>query len=91
MIRYNGTPQDLLVDVRSRIEYFLGHLEGAVNIPVDSLPDALAARPGIDSDSRIVLYCASGARSAAAAAALRAAGFRRVTDAGGMSAARAGL
>lgn len=85
---YEGRPVDLVVDVRSRLEFLLGHLPGAVCIPHDQLPDALARRAGITTESRIVLYCASGARSAGAAGALRAAGYGRVIDAGGLSTAR---
>jgi phage shock protein E len=88
MPSYRGTPIDLLVDVRSRLEFFLGHLDGAVCIPHDRLPDTLSDHDGISTKSRIVLYCASGARSAAAAQALRAAGYSKVTDAGPMSEAR---
>lgn len=88
MPTYQGRPIDLLIDVRSRIEYFIGHLDGAVCIPHDQLPDALMRREGITPKSRIVVYCASGARSAAAAAALRGAGYLQVTDLGGLAEAR---
>jgi phage shock protein E len=89
MPRFQNLPIDLVVDVRSRLEFFLGHLDGAVNIPVDELPEGLQGHPGIRPDSRILVYCASGARSAAATSVLRAAGYVRVTDAGGIQAARA--
>lgn len=89
MPSYRNKPVDLVVDVRSRLEFFLGHLDAAVNIPVDRLPAGLLERPGITSETRILLYCASGARSAVAATALRGAGFRKVSDGGGMSATSA--
>ena len=85
--RYRGTRVDLVVDVRSKLEFWLGHLPGAVRIPVDRMPGAVQEHQGVSADSTILLYCASGARSAAAAACLRAAGFRKVIDAGGMGAA----
>lgn len=88
MPTYDGRPVDLVIDVRSRLEFLLGHLDGAVCIPHDHLPDALLRREGVTPQSRIVLYCASGARSAAAAAALRGAGYGRVIDAGGLASAR---
>ena len=62
-----------LVDVRSPEEYAAKHIEGAENAPVETV------------DSAIVLYCASGRRSARAAAALRARGYTRVYDLGAMS------
>lgn len=88
MATYQGRPIDFLIDVRSRLEYYLGHLDGAVCIPHDQLPDALERREGVTPKSRIVLYCASGARSAAAAAALRGAGYTQVSDVGGIAEAR---
>jgi phage shock protein E len=80
---------DLVVDVRSRLEHWMGHLEGSVCIPVDVIAGRLPKHPGVTVDSRILLFCASGARSAAAASALRALGYRHVTDGGAMSAAAA--
>ena len=80
---------DIVIDVRSKLEYWMGHLDGAVCIPADRIGDLLPTRPGISVDSRILLYCASGARSAAATATLRSLGYRHVTDGGGMRAAAA--
>jgi phage shock protein E len=85
---FRGKPVDVVIDVRSRLEYWLGHLDGATCIPLGDLALRIAARPGVDPDSRIMVYCASGGRSAAAATQLRAMGYRYVTDAGAMSAAR---
>jgi len=71
-----------LVDVRTPEEYAAGHIEGAVNVPVDTVETRdLGAK-----DQPIVLYCGSGKRSARAAAALRAKGFARLYDLGPMSA-----
>lgn len=88
MPTFRNQPVDLVLDVRSKLEFLLGHLDGAKNIPVDQLPDGLAKYPEITPKSRILVYCASGNRSAAALAVLRAAGFGRVTDGGGIAAAR---
>jgi len=88
MATYRGTPIDLLLDVRSRLEFFFGHLDGAVLMPHDQLPGKLDGHPGITKTSRIVVYCQSGGRSAAAAAALTSAGYTRVIDAGGIDEAR---
>ena len=70
-----------LVDVRSPDEYAAKHIEGAENAPVETA-DTRDLGP---KDSAIVLYCASGRRSARAAAALRARGYTRVYDLGAMS------
>lgn len=87
MPSFRGAPVDLVVDVRSKLEFWTGHLPGAICIPVDELPGALAERVGVTMNSRILVYCGSGKRSAAAAEELRAAGFTHVVDGGGMSTA----
>jgi len=84
---YKGRPVDLVVDVRSKLEFWLGHLEHATCIPVDIVGDELPRRGDVGTDASILVYCASGARSAVAAAALRALGYRNVTDGGAMAAA----
>ena len=84
---YRGSPVDLVIDVRSKLEYWLGHLDGATCIPLNDVVFRLGERTDVDPDTRIMVYCASGARSAAATTQLRAVGFRHVTDAGAMSAA----
>ena len=90
MPTFRDQPVDVVIDVRTTLEFWLGHLDGALHIPVQELPEALEGRPGITRDSRIVLYCAAGARAASAAAALQAAGYRHVVNAGGLGDARAG-
>lgn len=70
-----------LLDVRTPAEYQSGHLEGALNIPVDDLE----ARMGdVPEGQSVVVYCRSGGRSARAATALRARGYE-VHDLGAMS------
>lgn len=86
---FRGRPQDLVVDVRTRLEFWMGHLEGAENVPVDVVADRLTARADLDRGAHILVYCASGARSALAAEMLRSRGFRNVTDGGGIGDARA--
>ena len=74
-----------LLDVRSHEEYSgeagypcdprQGHIEGAVNIPLEVLMvDMQAALSDLDTSRPIVAYCHSGQRSEMAAALLRAAG-----------------
>lgn len=89
MPRFRQQPVDVVLDVRSRLEFWLGHLDGAVNIPVDALEDRLASHPEITPSSRILVYCASGARSAVAKGTLSRLGYRHVTDGGGLSSAAA--
>jgi phage shock protein E len=86
--RFRGAPVDLVVDVRSKLEFWTGHLPGAVCIPVETLPQGITDRAGVSPASRILVYCAGGKRSAAAAERLRAAGYPHVVDGGSLSDAR---
>ena len=71
-----------LIDVRSAGEFQSGHLPGAVNVPLPSLASDVGRH--VKSGGTVVLYCASGARSAMGARTLRAKGYE-VHDAGRMS------
>ncbi|HEX4934041.1 MAG TPA: rhodanese-like domain-containing protein [Gemmatimonadaceae bacterium] len=88
MAKYRNKKVDVVIDVRSHLEYWFGHLPGAKCIPVGSIDRAMAEHPEITADSSILVYCASGARSASAASALRGMGYRRVVDGGGYADAR---
>jgi phage shock protein E len=71
-----------IVDVRTPGEFAEEAYPGAVNIPLGILQaklDELGPK-----DRPIVLYCASGARSAQAARVLREAGFANAVNAGGL-------
>ena len=71
----------MLVDVRSKEEFDAGHIEGAVNVPVDTV----GAHDFGAKDTVLVVYCGSGARSARAASTLVGAGFTQVHDLGAMA------
>lgn len=86
MPTFRNRPVDAVVDVRSKLEFWMGHLDGATNVPVDRLPDGLADL-SLSLNSRILVYCASGMRSAQAAGILRGAGYTDIVDGGGIGAA----
>ena len=44
----------VLLDVRPRVEFDAGHLRGAVNIPIDELPDRLGELP---RGRQVITYC----------------------------------
>lgn len=87
-------PGALLLDVRTRMEFdYVGHPTGALNVPWQELPDwrvdpdfvahvatqLQALRPGqAPEDVPLLALCRTGKRSAAAAEALAAAGYRHV-------------
>ncbi|MEB3188584.1 MAG: rhodanese-like domain-containing protein [bacterium] len=70
-----------IVDVRSPEEFRGGAYPGALNIPLQSLQARL---PEIPRDKPVVLYCASGGRSAAGASLMKQAGYPTVINAGGL-------
>ena len=72
-----------LIDVRTAAEFGAGHIDGARNIPVHEIEARAREIPG---GRPVVVYCASGMRSAAAAIRLRRAGFDKVVNLGPMSA-----
>jgi rhodanese-related sulfurtransferase len=70
-----------LVDVRYENEWRAGHIEGAVNIPEDDLPERVAE---LDPGRPVVTVCRAGTRSDAAAEWLRGQGFDAENLDGGM-------
>ena len=77
-------PRGLLLDVRTRPEYQMGHIEGAVCVPLGEM--AKAAR--LYGDKHLYVYCASGSRSRQAVAQLRSAGAAYAENIGGIAAWR---
>jgi thioredoxin 1 len=79
-------PDVQLIDARTPGEYAQGHLANSVNL--DWNGGVLQERVSeLDPKKPVLIYCASGRRSAAAAAFLKEKGFTNVTDlAGGIGA-----
>jgi phage shock protein E len=71
-----------LLDVRTPGEFAEGHVDGAINVPLQALPAGAAS---VDRDRPVVVYCQSGGRSAQARSILSAEGYT-VHDMGPMSA-----
>lgn len=82
---YRGQRVDVLLDVRSRMEFLLGHLPGALCIPVDRVESEVPRRTEIPKTAMIRVYCQSGARSARAVGVLRQLGYTRATNGGGIA------
>lgn len=62
----------LLLDVRTEAEHASGTIAGAKNVPLQRLGASLGELP---KEREIIVFCASGMRSARAATILRGAGF----------------
>jgi NADPH-dependent 2,4-dienoyl-CoA reductase/sulfur reductase-like enzyme/rhodanese-related sulfurtransferase len=73
--------QSGVIDVREPGEFALGHVEGAINIPLGVLRDRMEELP---RDREILCYCAVGQRSYYASRALRQNGFEARNISGGM-------
>jgi len=71
-----------IIDVRTPQEFAGSAYPNAKNIPLDQLPSRMGDLP---KDKPLVLYCASGMRSANAARILKKAGFTDVINAGSMA------
>lgn len=68
-----------LVDVRSRGEFQSGSAKGAVNIPLDMIPQQIEKFKGKEN---IVVFCRSGNRSEQAKRILNEKGFKNVINGG---------
>jgi len=75
----------LVIDVRTPGEFRSGAFPDAINIPLDELMSGKIDL-GVDTEHEIIVYCASGARSAYAQQVLQRHGFSNVTNGGGISA-----
>ena len=67
----------LIIDVRNLGEFKTGHIPNARNIPVNELSSKLSSLSSY-KDSEILVYCASGDRSAVASDLLTKNGFKEV-------------
>ena len=72
--------RSFILDVRQPEEYSLGKIEGAKNIPLNSLRDRLDELP---RDGRITVYCAAGLRAYLACRILSQNGFPEVYNLSG--------
>ncbi len=75
----------LIVDVRTPEEFEDGAYPDAINIPLDELMERVS-EIGENAAREIVVYCASGARSAYAQRMLKQVGYSNVKNGGGIGA-----
>lgn len=65
----------VILDVRTASEYEDGHIEGAVNIPVQELSSRLDE---LSNEDELLVYCRTGNRSAQAVDILQDVGFTKI-------------
>lgn len=73
-----------LLDVRTPQEYAEGHIDGALNINVQSDDFKQMAKKELSKDSTILVYCRGGRRSMDAAEILTKLGYKVVNMKGGI-------
>jgi rhodanese-related sulfurtransferase len=64
-----------IVDVRTISEYNEGHIENAINLPVQELSDRLDE---LNKNDELLIYCRTGNRSSTAVDILSNAGFNKI-------------
>lgn len=72
----------IVVDVRNTWEYEEGHVNNAVNIPLNEIPARIDEFRRLNGP--VILYCHSGNRSGAAVQILKQAGITNVYNGGGI-------
>ncbi|MFA6309373.1 MAG: CoA-disulfide reductase [Clostridia bacterium] len=72
--------KDILIDVRTKMEYSLGTIKNAVNIPIDEIRDRLDEIP---KDKNIYVFCQVGLRGYVVCRILMQKGFKNVRNLSG--------
>ncbi len=73
------TENTVIIDVRTPAEFAEGHVEGAINLDLES-GQFEAELTNLDATLPYIVYCRSGRRSGIAAELMRSNGFSQVTD-----------
>ena len=68
----------VVIDVRSMIEWDIGHHKSAVHIPLSKLSDKMLLSKGIKKSDKIVVYCNTGQRARRASDIIRNLGYKNV-------------
>ncbi|HEU4628400.1 MAG TPA: LD-carboxypeptidase [Gemmatimonadaceae bacterium] len=79
--RQQRDPSVVFLDVREPNEWNLGHVPGALHIPRGTMETKI--EQAVPRDREIVIYCASGNRSALAADTLQQMGYEKVSSLAG--------
>ena len=69
----------VIIDVRTPAEFAEGHVEGAINLDLES-GQFEAELPNLDPAQPYIVYCRSGRRSGVAVEIMKASGFTKITD-----------
>jgi phage shock protein E len=72
-----------VLDVRTYDEYRRGHIPGSMNLPMDQASEIIRLVP--NKDTRLFVYCQSGARSQRACEQFAGLGYSDVTNIRGIA------
>ena len=75
----------ILLDVRTKGEYEIGYIPGAINIPLSDIDEKIISFLP-DKSQMILVYCRSGNRSREASDKLSKLGYSNVLEIGGINA-----
>lgn len=70
----------IIIDVREPLEFKMGHVKGAINIPPSEIMAGAKKLDTVPKDTELVLYCVSGSRSNASMHHLRQLGFTNLVN-----------
>lgn len=73
------TANTVIIDVRTPAEFAEGHVEGSINLDLES-GQFEAELPNLDPAQPYIVYCRSGRRSGVAVEIMKASGFTQITD-----------
>lgn len=76
----------VVIDVRSRQEYYDGHIPNSKNIPLETIE-----KIDLCKDKPLYVYCYSGSRSSMAVRKLKQMGYSKVLNIGGINKWKKGL
>ena len=80
--KFRNEKNAVLLDVRRVDEYQEKHIPGSINIPVETIEQALEVL--LDKNQTIYVHCRSGVRSLKAANALIEMGYTNIIEIGGI-------
>ncbi len=72
--------KQIIIDVREPEEFASGHVHGAINIPPQNLLNGATELGDIPKNTRLVVYCRTGSRSAVAANVLQSLGYTNIVN-----------
>jgi rhodanese-related sulfurtransferase len=69
----------VILDVRKELEFESGHVQTAVNIPLQTMND-VAVLSNIEDNDNVYIHCAGGYRSVIAASIMKKQGFHNIRN-----------